>query len=280
MLASVSEASTDKYRIMWRDNPATTMVIGWNQESGNNPVVHYGTTDQGTNWSAYPNFADVSESNNSFGMSNRFARLTGLQPNTAYYFVIKDSQGTSERFWFKTTPDANTERLSFIAGGDSRENRIPRINANRLVAKLRPHAVFFGGDFTNDATNTEWRNWFDDWQNTIGTDGRMIPIVATRGNHESSNVDLVNLFDVPNDEVYYALTFGDNLIRTYTLNTETPIVGSQTSWLANDLANNNDVIWKMAQYHKPMRPHTSNKPDGTNQYNNWAGLFEQHRVWL
>lgn len=280
MLATVSEATTDKYRIMWRDNPATTMVIGWNQVSGSNASVHYGISDFGTNWSAYPNTANVSQSNNSFGMSNQFVRLTGLQPNTAYYFVIRDSQGTSNRFWFKTTPDVNTERLSFIAGGDSRNNRTPRVNANKLVAKLRPHAVFFGGDFTDNATNTEWQNWFDDWQNTIGTDGRMIPIVATRGNHESSNADLINLFDVPSNNVYYALTFGDNLIRTYTLNSEISTGGSQMSWLASDLASNDDVTWKMAQYHKPMRPHTESKPDGTNQYNNWANLFEQHRVNL
>jgi len=108
----------------------------------------------------------------------------------------------------------------------------------------------------------------------------MIPIVAARGNHEDSNANLIDLFDVPSNNVYYALTFGDNLIRTYTLNTEISMGGSQRSWLASDLANSNDVIWKMAQYHKPMRPHTSNKPEGTQQYSNWADLFEQHRVNL
>jgi len=111
MLTSISEAATDKYRVMWRDDPATTMVIGWNQISGNNPVVHYGTIDHGTNWSAYPNSANVSRSVNSYSMDNRFVRLTGLQPNTAYYFVIRDNQGISRRLWFKTAPDVNTERL-------------------------------------------------------------------------------------------------------------------------------------------------------------------------
>src|SRR3546814_20284108 len=48
-----SYANTDKYRIMWRDNPSTTMIIGWNQVSGSNPVVYYGTIDNGTDWSAY-----------------------------------------------------------------------------------------------------------------------------------------------------------------------------------------------------------------------------------
>ncbi len=163
---------------------------------------------------------------------------------------------------------------------DSRNNSTPRRNANLLVAKLRPHGVFFGGDMTDNGTNSQWIEWFNDWQLTIGSDGRMIPIVAARGNHESSNSILVNLFDVPSSEVYFALTFGGNLLRAYTLNTETSITGSQTSWLSSDLQNNSSVTWKMAQYHKPMRPHVSYKSEGNTQYSAWANLFYQHGVKL
>jgi len=42
-----TKASTGKYRLTLRDNPATSIVIGWNQINGNNPVVYYGTTDYG-----------------------------------------------------------------------------------------------------------------------------------------------------------------------------------------------------------------------------------------
>ena len=275
-----SHAATNRYRIMWRDNPATTMVIGWNQVSGSNPVVYYGPTDQGTNWSAYPNSKTVDKTISYKGMNNQFARLSGLQPNQAYYFVIRDSEGTSQRFWFKTTPSDPSVRLSIIAGGDSRNNRSPRQNANKLVRKLRPHAVLFGGDMTNQGTDAEWIEWFDDWQLTNGTDGRLIPIIAARGNHESSNTILVNLFDVPSTNVYYALTMGGSLVRLYTLNTEMSIAGNQTSWLSGDLASNADVKWKIAQYHKPMRPHVSSKAEGTSQYTYWAPLFYQHKMSL
>ncbi|WP_299899589.1 fibronectin type III domain-containing protein [uncultured Aquimarina sp.] len=272
-------ASNDKYRLTLRGNPSTSIVIGWNQYSGNNVRVYYGTTDYGTNYNSYP-FTKTPDRTVSYkGMNNTFARLTGLQPDTAYYFVIRDSQGTSERFWFKTAP-ADKSRLSFIAGGDSRNNRTPRQNANRLVAKLKPHAVLFGGDMTDDDTNSQWRDWFNDWQLTIASDGRMFPIVATRGNHEDSNNSVYNLFDTPSSSVYYALTFGDNLVRTYTLNTEISISGNQTTWLRNDLNASTNVIWKIAQYHKPMRPHVSYKSEGYSQYNNWAQLFYDKGVRL
>lgn len=279
LLAINSYSSNGKYRLTLRDNPATTIVIGWDQTSGTNPVVHYGTTDFGTVYTSYPNSKAPDRIVSYKGMNNNFARLTGLTPNTAYYFVINDSQGTSARFWFKTAPSDNS-RLSFIAGGDSRNNRSPRQNANRLVAKLKPHAVLFGGDMTSGDSSSEWKEWFNDWQLTIAGDNRMFPIVATRGNHEDSNNSIYNLFDVPSSNVYYAITFGNNLVRTYTLNTEISISGSQTTWLQNDLNANPNVIWKMAQYHKPMRPHVSSKSEGNNQYSNWAQLFYDKGVKL
>ncbi|MDH7447125.1 InlB B-repeat-containing protein [Aquimarina sp. 2201CG14-23] len=279
LLGMQTQASNDKYRLSLRGNPATSIVIGWDQTSGSNPIVHYGTTDYGTNYSSYPDSKSPDRTVSYKGMNNTFARLTGLQPNTAYYFVIRDNQGTSERFWFKTAP-ADKSRLSFIAGGDSRNNRTPRQNANRLVAKLKPHAVLFGGDMTDSDSSSQWQTWFNDWQLTIASDGRMFPIVAARGNHEDSNNSIYHLFDVPSSSVYYAITFGDNLIRTYTLNTEISISGNQTTWLQNDLNANANATWKIAQYHKPMRPHVSYKSEGNSQYSNWSQLFYDKGVKL
>jgi len=265
-------SNNDKYRLSINDDPATTITVAWNQISGSNPQVYYGTTDHGTNYTQYNNTKSVDRSIFFKGMNNQFAKLTGLSPNTNYYFVIHDSQGTSQRFWFKTAPD-DLSRLSFIAGGDSRNNRTPRQNANRLVAKLKPHAVFFGGDMTDDDTSDEWQDWFDDWQLTTASDGRMFPIVAARGNHEYDATTVYNLFDTPNQSSYYAITFGNNLIRSYTLNTEISVSGNQLTWLQNDLNNSSSAIWKMAQYHKPMRPHTGSKSEGNSHYSAWAQLF-------
>ena len=272
-------ANTEKYRIMWRDNPATSMVIGWNQIDGNNATVHYGTIDHGTNWASYANSQTVDRSVTAYNMNNQFVRLSGLTPNTVYYFVIKDSNSNSDRFWFKTTSDNNNEKFVFVAGGDSRNNQTQRQNANKIVRSLRPHAVLFGGDYTSTNTNQQWNDWFDDWQFTIGSDGRMIPIVATRGNHESSNTIIVNLFDVAAADNYYKTNFGDDLLSVYTLNTEISIGGNQTTWLDNEL-NNDQAKFKIAQYHKPVRSHTSGKAEGVNQYNNWVPLFDQYGVDL
>lgn len=277
-LIQLANAKNDKYRLVLTSNPATSITIVWNQISGTDPIVYYDTTDFGTDHTKYRNTKTVDRTTIFRGMNNKFARLKNLKPNTNYYFIIRDSQGNSKRFWFRTAPD-DLSRLSFIAGGDSRNYRTPRKNANLLVSKLKPHAVFFGGDMIDYDTDREWKNWLDDWQLTTSKDGRMIPIVPARGNHEALYT-IHRLFDTPKKS-YYALTFGNNLIRAYTLNSEISVSGNQLTWLKNDLeATANNVIFKMAQYHKPMRPHTAGKSEGNSEYNAWANLFYKHRVRL
>jgi hypothetical protein len=267
LLALVSQtfAKTGKYRLTLRDNPATSVVIGWEQVSGENPVVYFGKEDHGISWEDYTWNAKPNRTVQFAEMENNFVRLTGLTPNTAYYFVIKDSEGVSKRFWFKTAPMDPDARLSFIAGGDSRNNPVPRRNANLLVSRLKPHAVLFGGDMTASGTPD---------------DGRMYPVIAARGNHEKNNEMVYHLFDTPSEKIYYALTIGDNLVRAYVLNTEIAIAGNQTRWLKKDLAEHKNATWKIAQYHKPMRPHVSTKKEGDMQYMHWAKLFYDEKVKL
>lgn len=273
-------AKTDKYRCMWREDPATTMVIGWNQKSGQSPVVLYDVVDHGEDASAYSFSQAPDRIVNSKEMNNHFVRLKYLQPNTTYYFIIQDSEGCSNRMSFKTAPDNPYERLSIIAGGDSRNHRDACRNANKLVAKLRPHCVMFGGDMTGGDRGHEWKAWFDDWQYTISPEGHLTPVIVARGNHEASNKSLVDLFDVPSENVYYALSLGGNLLRVYTLNSLIASGGDQKIWLEKDLEAHRDYIWKTAQYHFAIRPHTAKKADRNTQAHNWAGLFYEYQVNL
>ncbi len=275
-----ASAKTDKYRLMWREDPATTMVIGWNQVSGSRPVVRYDVVDHGQQADAYA-FAKMPDRVVwAKGMHNHFARLAGLKPNTVYYFVIEDSEGVSPRMYFRTAPDRPDVRLSIVAGGDSRNNRAARRAANLLAGKLRPDCILFGGDMTAGDTDREWQEWLDDWQLVRASDGYMPPVLVARGNHEMTNEVLVNLFDLKNPDAYYALSLGGDLLRIYTLNSLIPAGGAQRAWLERDLKAHAHVRWKMAQYHFPIRPHQRRKPENNDQYVHWAELFYRHGVRL
>ncbi|MEO1713874.1 MAG: fibronectin type III domain-containing protein, partial [Bacteroidota bacterium] len=279
--------ATDKYRLIITDDPATTMTIGWNQISGHSVAVFYDVVDHGTDLNAYANFQLPDRTVVHQAMNNYFVRLKDLEPSTAYYFVISDSEGHSERFWFRTLSDNPEVPLSVVAGGDSRRSgdettpHEPRIQSNQMVAAIRPDFVAFGGDYTDKNTEGQWMTWFDDWQYTTGNDGLMIPILPTRGNHEYSNLDVVNLFDCQFDDVYYAINFGGSLVRFYTLNSMMSVAGDQTNWLQQDLeANEAATVWKLAQYHYTIAPHTASKPYRVAQYTHWAPLFHEFGLQL
>ena len=299
-------ANTKYYRLAYRDDPSTTVVIGWSVDLiSTNAIVHYGTTDLGTNWQSYPFSHGIDRSTSYVGLTNNFAELTGLTPNTKYYFVIQDDFGVSARFSFKTISDDPNIPISMIAGGDSRTNipliesctdgdcRLQRQNGNRLVAKIRPDFVAFSGDFilSNYLSmgNVFYADWLEDWQLSIGPDadgGLIIPFMATFGNHEF-NDDIYNLFDITNSDNHYALSFGGNLFRFYTLKSiedQSPCVDTlQMNWLTNDLQNYTGTLsepyWKIVQYHIPMVPHAKTTANQS-MIDCWASLFQPYKISL
>lgn len=275
-----AKGETDKYRAIWRSDPATEITIGWNQINGKNATLYYGTEDHGSDFQEYEFSASVTREVSYKWMENKFVRLSNLIPNTVYYFVLVDLNSTSRRLSFKTASNNPEDPISIIAGGDSRNNQEVRRSANLLVSKLRPDCVMFGGDYTALGMFYEWKTWLDDWQLTITQDGHMTPIVATRGNHESKNEDIYHLFDVPSAEVYYSLEVGVGLLKMYTLNSEISIAGNQSEWLLKELERNKNFRFSIAQYHRPMRPHVSFKSEQQLMYQKWAMPFYEHRLDL
>jgi hypothetical protein len=283
IVAITSRAATDKYRVMFREDPAYTMVIGWNQVSGSAATVYYDVVDHGTDVNKYAFSKTVDRTATYRAMNNTFARLSGLTPKTKYYFIIVDQNSTSPRMWFETLPDNKFERLSIVAGGDSRNNRLPRQRANRMVAKLRPHFVMFGGDMIDVDNDAQWNEWMEDWQLTKAADGRMTPVLMTRGNHESADRTVIDLFDIPtnNNAAYYAISVCDNLLRVYTLNTEISRTGDQYTWLKQDAASKGrEAVWRYGQYHRPIIPHQSSKSILTDAIGTWSQTFYDEKFQL
>ncbi len=278
ILAKGLSAKSDKFRCMWRQDPATSMTIGWDQVSGTSPVVYFDTKDHGNDVAKY-RYKKMPDTTRVFHeMRNTFVRFNNLVPNTVYYLIVKDSEGQSRRLSFRTAPNDADTRLSIIAGGDSRNQREACCKANLLVSKLHPHFVLFGGDMTDNDNAAQWKTWLEDWQLTITEDGRMTPIVVSRGNHEYSNKTLIELFDLPFTNLYYKLAFGGNLLSVYTLNSLISAAGDQKDWLQEQLAADQDFIWRMTQYHFPIRPHVKIKTNKNDQAIHWSNLFKSYDV--
>lgn len=281
---SSSFAKINAVRVMFNHNASNQATIGWNQLSGDNPVVYYGTVDfKVAEFEKYPNQKTPSASNHFKGFHNHFVRLNQLKPNTAYYFVIVDSEGQSQRYWFKTTANDPKQRLSIIGGGDSRTRRKQRQWGFKMVGKLVPDAIMFDGDYTDIDTEERWKLWFEDWALTYKDyDNRIIPIITSRGNHEITNKDLVNFFDCPAKNNAYSVQLGGTLLNVINLNTEISIA-SQRSFLKRTLEQHQNFYWQIPQYHRACRPHIKWKlkhriPKLIYKY--WIPLLEKYGVRL
>ncbi len=287
----VALAGAERIRIVWTDSPATAAVVAWDQVSGEAPVVRFDTTNRGGDGADY-RFAKAPTRVEPYrGMNNHFAALTDLRSDTAYYFVIEDSEGVSERFWFRTAPGLNRP-FTFVAGGDTKttEDLVERSRwTHRAVAKLRPLFAVFNGDFCSDTGTSDayWRLWLADWfEHTRTSDGRLIPIVPVMGNHEAGDPTVLHkLFDAPyqGDDataIYYSLDVGSDLFHLVLLNSEVEVGGRQRVWLEADLQNHGRAQFSAVAYHKPLRPHYTGKADQVRQYDEWAGLFYDFGVDL
>lgn len=280
-----ANAKVDFVRVMFNHNGDNRATIGWNQVSGDSAVVFWGTEDISPNqYLDYSNIAHVVTENEWKGMNNTFVRLLNLKPDQAYYFVIKDNEGISERYWFKTTPNAQDARLSLVAGGDSRSRRSTRQKGFFMVGKLVPHAILFDGDYTDIDTEEKWKWWMEDYKLTYKLqDNRIIPIITTRGNHEHSNSDLTEIFDCPAENNVYNVTLGGDLINVICLNTEITFGGRQKRFLEQTLIEHENFQWQIPLYHRACRPHVKwkLKMRATRLiYRKWIELFEKYGVRL
>ncbi|MDX1446539.1 metallophosphoesterase family protein, partial [Lishizhenia sp.] len=275
LFSFISLAEVRFVRVMFYGDASTSATIGWDQLNVDAHTFFYDTLPIDPN--NPKNCIDRFIVRKDKGMNNHFVELTNLQPNTRYYFSIQDKNGFSAPYYFYTVPNTPNTPLAFVAGGDSRTRSAVRRQANLLVAKLKPHAVLFDGDYTAIDTHNEWLEWFEDWTLTVGKDGRITPIVPSRGNHERTNKVMVNIFNVPSKRVYYSTQFGGGLVNIVVLNSEIWKGGAQTWYLKNNLEKHKDYTWSIPMYHRPMRPHVKHKKEMQTQYKHFVPVFEAYK---
>ena len=271
-----SGAEPMRWRATWWSDPSSTVALGWDQpEDGKAELEFYERESPGAKISRIT--VNPPEKGHSY-----WSQLTNLKPDTAYTFrVVTYDQGkrlVSRELWFKTMPD-QPKRLTVIAGGDSRNNRQIRRMANLTVAQLNVDFVLFGGDFTSSDSKKQWRRWFDDWQLSISSSGRLTPLVPARGNHDSEK-RLGRAWGRAHPHFYSSLSFAGDLLRVYTLNSERAAGGEQHRWLEQELQRGMSARLRWVQYHKPMRPHVRLKKEGEDEYAQWAPLFARYSVDL
>jgi hypothetical protein len=270
-----------QWRVVWTSDPATNATVSWSTaDAGDKHVLHIESVD------GKEKRAVQAESGRYAGgdpeLYYHHARLSELKPGTRYNVVMDSDGERSPPMYFVTAPSDDVP-FSLLFGGDSRSGAKARREMNAMIAEMAAKnpqllALVHGGDYVaSGARLSQWSEWLSDHELTTGSDGRLLPIVPARGNHDSGP-PFNDVFGFPKDDKnYYAVNLSPQ-VRLITLNSNISAGGDQAQWLDHELAESRGKNrWVLAQYHRPAYPAVKS-PGSALQH--WVPLFEKHNVDL
>lgn len=195
------------------------------------------------------------------------AAVTGLKPNTKYFYEISDGAttlATGEDYYFETLLPAGARvPFSFIAAGDLGDGSSSQKDvAARMILERPNHefALFLGDIVYSSGTRNEYlKYYFPHYKNLI----RNFCVFPTLGNHDiktSKAAPYFEFFYTPTNnpdgvENYYSFDYGNAHIIC--LDDELLVSGAaltkQLDWLRQDLdeAKKRGQQWLIVMFHRP-----------------------------
>jgi len=285
--------------LTWQNDTSTTITVTWqtsSSTSGDN--VLYDNVSRGGVPDDYPyNATGINYTYSGASGYIHDVELTGLTPDTVYYFICGGNTGgwSSERA-FCTAPSVSSD-VRFVAGGDSRTNVAEREKISQAMAKFNPSFVIHTGDMVYNGCVQSgadgWDTWFTDvndhWicnNSELDNYGLTIPGMVIEGNHENptaSDTKYYNQFALPrvpsdsHGERWFSLDWGPDIHITF-LTTEWSYPPEQDAWLEADLAAHENVTWKIVAFHKPPFPGASGRYGEAVIRERWCPLFDKYHV--
>jgi len=285
-VSAAEGAQPAQWRLIWTTDPATSATLAWSTSlAGKEHRVHLRQegSDQVVAIEAYRNGR---YSGKSPELYYHYVKFDDLQPATKYHVEIESDGNRSRSMFFITAPDEDVP-FSILFGADSRSGLQERRKMNAMLSNMVTEsyqgdrapilAFVHAGDFiVNGLKLDQWSVWMSDHELTVGDDGRLLPIIPARGNHDVGEIfNEVFAFPAKEQTNYYAINLSPE-VRMVTLNSETSIAGDQTKWLATELADSRPKNrWLLAQYHRPAFPAVK-RPAISLLY--WVPLFEEYNV--
>lgn len=275
-----------------------SMVIRWRTDTATNSRVQFGTV-QGNLSSVLDDATSTTEHE---------VRLTGLSPETRYYYSVGSSSGVlsgnNATTFFQTSPLAGTARPTRIwvigdAGtGATVQTSVYNAYLNATGSKYTNLWLMLGDNAYSSGTDAEYTSKMF---NNYGTLFKQSPLWPTIGNHDAVSADSAtqtgpyyDQFTMPKNaeaggvasgtEAYYSFNYGNiHFIVLDSQETSRATTGAMMTWLKADLqADNSD--WVVAYWHHP--PYTKGSHDSDTETahiemrQNFLPVLEAHGVDL
>lgn len=269
----VPEAHGRPYNLYltYAGDPATSITVNFHTAWGDETYVYFDEESRGRDLGAYA-YGAVGEVVRIPGLEeNRAvhrAQLINLTPDTEYFFVAGDpATGFTDELRFRTLPRDGP--VTFAAGGDL--DVYPRTRRLLEVAAAQdPAFVAVGGDiaYANGDLRAwrTWDRWFRIWCESMrAPDGRIIPIVAAIGNHETNDRETTDLavrapyfaaFFAHQAEgrTHFTLPIAAHTVLYVLDSGHVTLHADQVAWLEAEMEAHAGRVNHLALYHVPLYP--------------------------
>jgi hypothetical protein len=274
LLGTAAFAGVLKKPFIIYEMPNTTMTVLWQDTAVETNTISWGTD---TTYSL--GTADVAEETRPGTVNQHYYKITGLQPNTKYYYKVESAGGGTlyGTGSFITAPDESATSVRFIGQGDSRSQPF---FLNSLMKSVTAFTAIPGneeyqrlaianGDWVNSDADS---NWVTEWFDTTKTDIRYYtantPIDGCKGNHDNSSGYTTYFtkympFPYPNktlkaattatyNNLYWSMDYGPVHVTFIDQYSSYAPGSQQYTWLVSDLAATTKpwkiVVWHAASY--------------------------------
>jgi len=204
--------------------------------------------------------------------------ITGLQPDTRYYYRVRTGNAASAVATFRTAVRPG-QSFTFVAFGDMRPTPNHRAVVERaLRLSPEPRFILNTGDLLSDGQR--WPDWqgFFDWEAPLLA---KVPIYPCLGNHEHDAENYFALFNLPDNERWYSFTYGDVHCVALDANGEYRGSAAQRQWLIQDLNRHWDSPYTFLFFHHPIYSCTNDigrRIGGLDMADTWQPIFEAYEV--
>lgn len=274
------QAQNIDVKLYLQDAEPNSIRIMWETSSGTESSVDWGTTI------AMGNTASGSSQTGSGLSQIHTVLLSGLNPDTRYYYRVRTGNATSSRFEFITPPLKNSEKsfnivlMSDMQRDLSNPNKFAELcndgvidyvidmSSGDLPAEIG--CLMFPGDLVDNGLNySEWKNtFFVPSQNLLS----FVPVYPVLGNHELNTGTYFKYFHLPQngtagyDEHWWYKDYSN--VRMIGLDSNVGYtIQAQLDWLQtvlNDACTDPDIDFVFAQLHHPH--HSELWPAGNLNY--------------
>ncbi|MFN8308795.1 MAG: metallophosphoesterase [Chitinophagales bacterium] len=233
---------TDRYPNI-QSTLENSVIIAWRTATASNGSVQYGTSA-----GALTNTATETGNNQIHAIT-----LTGLLPNTQYYYKVVSGSFTSSVEYFYTAKPESARRFDFLAYGDCGFNNSVQNTIGGFMTAQVVDMGLVAGDIDQNVGDDYDTRFFQRYKDML----KHTCIYTAIGNHDviTNNTNYTDAFHLLHNnpagsEKYYSFTWGNAKFITIDGNGDYTQGTAQYTWLEQELKCN-DRQWTFVFFHQP-----------------------------